>query len=136
MTQGLKYVSLLNVSLKIKAILSVMFISFGGISIHVQTFSIINESNIKYSPFLIARILHSIIAGILMFISFDYLAFLITTMPVPPLPAVTLVPLDVPPPPEPVLAVPLPALEAPPFPPPPAPPFVLPLAIPPPPPPA
>lgn len=68
MTQGLKYVSLLNVSLKIKAILSVMFISFGGISIHVQTFSIINESNIKYSPFLIARILHSIITGILMFI--------------------------------------------------------------------
>lgn len=70
MTQGLKYVSLLDISLKIKCVLSVMFISFGGISIHIQTFSIINESGIKYLPFFIARIIHALIAGILMFILF------------------------------------------------------------------
>lgn len=70
MTQGLKYVSLLDISLKIKCVLSVMFISFGGISIHMQTFSIINESGIKYLPFFIARIIHALIAGILMFILF------------------------------------------------------------------
>ena len=68
MTQGLKYVSLLNVSLKIKAILSTMIISFGGISVHVQIISIIKDSKIKYFPFLIARIIHAIISGLLIFI--------------------------------------------------------------------
>lgn len=66
MTQGLKYVGLLNNSLKVKAILSIMMISFGGISVHIQTFSIISERKINYIPFLIARILHAIISGILM----------------------------------------------------------------------
>lgn len=68
MTQGLKYVSLLNVSLKIKAVLSTMIISFGGISVHVQIISIIKDSKIKYFPFLIARIIHAIISGLLIFI--------------------------------------------------------------------
>ena len=68
MTQGLKYVSLLNVSLKIKAILNAMIISFGGISVHVQIISIIKDSKIKYFPFLIARIIHAIISGLLIFI--------------------------------------------------------------------
>lgn len=73
MTQGLKYVSLLDSSLKVKATLSVMFISFGGISVHMQTYSIINESKIKYFPFFIARILHALISGILIFILFDFI---------------------------------------------------------------
>jgi sporulation integral membrane protein YlbJ len=51
MTQGLKYVSLSDYPLKIKTILSTMFISFGGISIHIQTLSIISNSKIKYLPF-------------------------------------------------------------------------------------
>lgn len=72
MTQGLKYVSMLNNSIKLKAILSVMFISFGGISVHMQTYSIINESNIKYFPFLIARIMHALISGFIMSVLFDF----------------------------------------------------------------
>ena len=70
-TQGLKYVSLLNISLKIKTTISVMFLSFGGLSIHIQIKSILSDTNIKYIPYLISRILHTTISGILSYILFD-----------------------------------------------------------------
>lgn len=71
MTQGLKYVSLLNFPLKIKTLLSIMLISFGGLSVHMQVISIISDTNIKYLPFLVARILHAIIASLLAYALFD-----------------------------------------------------------------
>jgi sporulation integral membrane protein YlbJ len=71
MTQGLKYVSLLPIPLKNKAVLATMFISFGGLSVHMQTISIISDTKIKYFPFLIARILHASISGILLYLLFD-----------------------------------------------------------------
>ena len=72
MTQGLKYISLTNISLKLKSIISTMFISFGGISVHMQIISILSNTKIKYFPFLISRILHAIISGILVFFLFDF----------------------------------------------------------------
>jgi sporulation integral membrane protein YlbJ len=72
MTQGLKYVSLLAIPLKNKAILSVMFLSFGGLSVHMQTIGLISDSKIKYLPFFIARILHASISGLLVYFLFDY----------------------------------------------------------------
>ena len=72
MTQGLKYVSLLSIPLKNKAVLSVMFISFGGLSVHMQTIGLISDTKIKYLPFFIARILHASISGLLLYLSFDY----------------------------------------------------------------
>ncbi len=71
MTQGLKYVSMLDFPLKIKALLSTMFISFGGLSVHMQVVSMISDTKIKYLPFLTARILHASIAGILIYFLFD-----------------------------------------------------------------
>lgn len=73
MTQGLKYVSVLNVPLKLKTIISTIFISFGGLSVHMQIISILSDTKIKYFPFLLARILHSIISGSLVFLTFDLL---------------------------------------------------------------
>ena len=70
-TQGLKYISMLNISLKFKTTISVMFLSFGGLSIHIQVKSILSDTNIKYLPYLIARIIHTAIAGLLSFILFD-----------------------------------------------------------------
>ena len=70
-TQGLKYVSMLNISLRLKTTISVMFLSFGGLSIHIQVKSILNETNIKYIPYLIARILHMIISGMLSYFLFN-----------------------------------------------------------------
>lgn len=71
MTQGLKYISLLDIPLKLKSVLSTMIISFGGISVHVQIISIISDTKIKYMPFLVARILHATIASFLVFVTFD-----------------------------------------------------------------
>lgn len=72
MTQGLKYISLLNIPLKLKSVISTMIISFGGLSVHMQVISILSDTKIKYTPFLVARILHSFIASLLVYIIFDY----------------------------------------------------------------
>jgi sporulation integral membrane protein YlbJ len=72
MTQGLKYMSLLAIPLKNKAVLATLFISFGGLSVHMQTISIISDTKIKYFPFFVARILHASISSLLVFFLFDY----------------------------------------------------------------
>lgn len=70
-TQGLKYISLLNLDIIIKVLLTTFLISFGGFSIHAQVFSILNSQNIKYFPYLLARITHGIISTIIVFILFN-----------------------------------------------------------------
>ena len=46
-TQGLKYLSLSNLNINIKTIISSFLISFGGLCIHAQTFSILNNKKIR-----------------------------------------------------------------------------------------
>lgn len=72
MTQGLKYISIQELPLKIKTVISTMFISFGGISVHMQIISILSDTKIKYLPFLLARIIHALISGILIYFSFEF----------------------------------------------------------------
>lgn len=72
MTQGLKYASILDISLKLKTIISTMFISFGGLSVHMQIINILSDTKIKYFPFLIARIMHAIVSGLLVLFTFEY----------------------------------------------------------------
>ncbi len=72
MTQGIKYISMETIPLKLKCILTVMILSFGGLSVHMQIYSIISDTEIKYFPFLVCRIIHSLISGFLMFIFFDF----------------------------------------------------------------
>ncbi len=72
MTQGLKYISLEAIPLKLKCVLSVMILSFGGLSVHMQIVSIISDTKIKYFPFLLSRILHSIISGLMVYFLFDF----------------------------------------------------------------
>ena len=71
MTQGLKYVSLLDIPLKIKGTLSVLFISFGGISVHIQLISILSDTKIKYFPFFVARVIHACISSLMFYFLFD-----------------------------------------------------------------
>lgn len=73
MTQGVKLVSYLNTSLLIKAIILEGIISFGGLSVHAQVLGIISSEKIKYKYFLLARIIHSILAMI--FVSILYIIF-------------------------------------------------------------
>lgn len=70
MSQGLKYVSLLNISTHLKLTLSVIFISFGGFSVHLQIMSILSNTNVKYSLFLLSRMIHAFLSGIMAYILF------------------------------------------------------------------
>jgi sporulation integral membrane protein YlbJ len=72
MTQGLKYISLEAIPLKLKCVLTVMILSFGGLSVHMQVMSILSDTDIKYLPFLCARICHSVISSLLMYFAFDW----------------------------------------------------------------
>ncbi len=68
MTQGLQSLGTLPISLKAKCILSTFIISFGGISVHMQIISIIQDTKIKYKPFLYTRIIHAFISSIIAYI--------------------------------------------------------------------
>lgn len=70
MSQGLKYVSLLDIPIKLKLTLSVIFISFGGFSVHLQTMAILNNIKVRYLPFLLVRILHAILSAFLVYLLF------------------------------------------------------------------
>ena len=72
MTQGTNQVSLLNCSNHIKVFWITVFLSFGGFSIHSQILSLICDTKIKYFPYLVARILHAMIAGSIILILLCY----------------------------------------------------------------
>jgi sporulation integral membrane protein YlbJ len=72
LTQGLKYTSILPIPLKNKAVLATLFLSFGGLSVHMQTISIISDTKIKYYPFFVARLLHSSFSCLLVYLLYDY----------------------------------------------------------------
>jgi len=71
MTGGIKSISFLNISTKLKATLIGFFISFGGLSIHMQVMSILSDTNIKYLPYLISRIIHALLTSSLIYLTFD-----------------------------------------------------------------
>lgn len=62
LTQGLNSLLKLSTNSFIKAILSLSFISFGGLSIHTQVKSIIADTQISYLSFLKGRLLHVLIS--------------------------------------------------------------------------
>jgi len=68
MTQGVKLTSSLEIPIILKAIFITGIISFGGLSVHTQVISIISKEKIKYKPFLLARIIHSVLAMVFVFI--------------------------------------------------------------------
>ena len=68
MTMGLKSLSLLNINNIYKVVISTMFISFGGLSVHMQILSFLIDTKISYKQFFIARIFHALIAGFLSYI--------------------------------------------------------------------
>ncbi len=72
-TQGLNYLSLSNLNIVLKAIIASFLISFGGICIHAQVFSILENKKIRYIPYLISRLVHGIISSILTYIFINLL---------------------------------------------------------------
>lgn len=72
MTQGVKLASSLMIPEILKVIIITAIISFGGFSVHMQVIGIISEHKIKYKPFLLARILHSVLASVFVFIIYIF----------------------------------------------------------------
>ena len=68
MTQGLKQLSNLDISLNYKALISIAILSFGGLSVHMQIITIISDTKIKYFPYLISRLIHSFISCFIFYI--------------------------------------------------------------------
>ncbi len=66
-TSGLKSVSILNISFKLKLYISMFFISFGGFSVHAQIINILDNYKINYMLFLLSRILHGLISIIILY---------------------------------------------------------------------
>ena len=67
-TNGLNNLANLQILTKLKEIIAIAIISFGGLSIHTQIKGILEDTNIKYKYFLKGRILHVIIGIILVLI--------------------------------------------------------------------
>lgn len=67
MTQGLA--SLINSSIKFKEVIAMIFISFGGFSIHTQVSCILNEADLSYKYFFKGRIIQTILVVFLTIIT-------------------------------------------------------------------
>lgn len=61
-TQGINYLNSSNLNAYYKMIISCFFISFGGLSIHMQIFGLLDNKKIRYKPYLINRIMHSLLS--------------------------------------------------------------------------
>ncbi|MFB5677125.1 sporulation integral membrane protein YlbJ [Paenibacillus terreus] len=55
-----------GVPLAYKAAAAVFVLSWGGLSVHAQITSILNDTNLRYPPFLLARAVHSVISPVLL----------------------------------------------------------------------
>ncbi len=71
LTKGISSLTLTNNSL-LKYIFTILFISFGGISIHMQVKSIITDTPIKYKNFLMGRIISTILAIMIFLIFYNF----------------------------------------------------------------
>lgn len=70
LSQGLSYINSLNLPLKLQTALNGFLLSFGGFSVHLQTYGILSSMNIKYYNYIKARVIHALLTFILIFILF------------------------------------------------------------------
>lgn len=66
-TLGAQHSSLLQLPLQHQAALAVAILSWGGLSVHAQVASLLSQTPIRYSPFLLARFTHAIISVFIMY---------------------------------------------------------------------
>ena len=67
-TNGFNNLASFNASIKFKAIVATIFLSFGGISIHLQVMSLLLKYQINYYLYFISRCLHAGISALITFI--------------------------------------------------------------------
>lgn len=66
MTSGINKISNINIDLRLKLSLITMFLSFGGLSIHMQIVAVLEKYKLNYKRFLFLRILSSIISVLIL----------------------------------------------------------------------
>ncbi len=71
MTQGVKYAAASPLPLVIKLSLISVFLSFGGLSVHMQVMTIINNTTIKYKNFFEARLVHTLLSVIITYLLYQ-----------------------------------------------------------------
>lgn len=74
MTQGLKLIANENLPIILKATIMTFFLSFGGISIHMQVMGILAEYKVNYYIYLLARIMHASIASLLIYLILTFIS--------------------------------------------------------------
>lgn len=72
-TLGSQQASLLSLPLQHQAAVAVAILSWGGLSVHAQVASLLSTTDIRYSPFLMARLAHSVISVILLYVFWAFL---------------------------------------------------------------
>lgn len=73
MTMGLSSLANLNISDIYKVVLSSMIISFGGLSVHLQVISMLDNTDIKYSNYFKGRIYQMFISGIISYLIMSFI---------------------------------------------------------------
>ncbi len=68
MSSSITYIMNLTILDKIKAILVTGILSFGGLSVHMQVFSILNNKKIRYKPYLLARLIHFMLSTLIIYL--------------------------------------------------------------------
>ena len=68
MSSSVNYITTINISDKLKAMLVSGILSFGGICVHMQVMSILNNKKIRYTPYLLARLLHFCMSSLIIYL--------------------------------------------------------------------
>ena len=72
LSNGINFI-LNNFNYKFTCLFITMILSFGGLCVHFQILSILEDTKIKYQNYLISRIVASLISGILVLLTFNLL---------------------------------------------------------------
>lgn len=68
-TSGLKKVSLLDISLSNKLLLSAAICSFAGMSVHLQVLGIVTKTDLSLKPYFIGKVLHAVFCVVYTYIA-------------------------------------------------------------------
>lgn len=71
-TLGARYAgTLAEIPLIYKVAAAACVLSWGGLSVHAQVVSILNPTPLRYAPFLMARLVHALLSGMIVFLCWD-----------------------------------------------------------------
>lgn len=70
MSTSINYIMTINLTDKLKAMFICGILSFGGLCVHMQVMSILNNKKIRYAPYLLARLLHFSLSSLIIYLTY------------------------------------------------------------------